>query len=135
MTLSRKAIRPLQTRSLLRDGILPISLDHRLCPEVNIIDGPMANIRNAVAWARSELPAIAFDHRIDLETSKIAVIGWSTGGHLAMTTAWTTVEAGMEPATAILNFYGPFDFEAFGQSHPAPLNGSSGRSSDMLTSM
>ncbi|CAL8574610.1 hypothetical protein XPA_000564 [Xanthoria parietina] len=86
----------------------------------------MANIRNAVAWARSELPAIAFDHRIDLETSKIAVIGWSTGGHLAMTTAWTTVEAGMEPATAILNFYGPFDFEAFATaSHPDQTGNSS----------
>ncbi|KAL8751877.1 MAG: hypothetical protein Q9199_006133, partial [Rusavskia elegans] len=111
MALSRKAIRPLQTRFLLQNGILPISLDHRLCPEVNIIDGPMADIRDAVAWARFELPSIALDHGIDVETSKVAVIGWSTGGHLAMTTAWTTVEAGIEPPTIILNFYGPSDFE------------------------
>lgn len=29
MTLSRKAIPPLQTSFLLRNGILPVSLDHR----------------------------------------------------------------------------------------------------------
>lgn len=120
MTLSRKAIRPLQTRFLLQNGILPISLDHRLCPEVNIIDGPMADIRDAVAWARFELPSIALGHGIDVETSKVAVIGWSTGGHLAMTTAWTTVEAGIEPPTIILNFYGPSDFETLGEFHPPP---------------
>ncbi|KAL8898519.1 MAG: hypothetical protein Q9192_002045 [Flavoplaca navasiana] len=117
MTLSRKAIRPLQTSFLLRNGILPVSLDHRLCPDMNIINGPMADIRDAVAWAQSELPAIASEHRINVETSKIAVIGWSTGGHLAMTTAWTTVEAGIEPPTAILNFYGPSDFEALASHH------------------
>lgn len=72
----------------------------------------MADIHDAVTWAQSELPAVALNHRIDLETSKIAVIGWLTGGHLAMTTAWTIMEAGMEPPTAILNFYGPSDFEA-----------------------
>ncbi|KAL9635690.1 MAG: hypothetical protein Q9204_002529 [Flavoplaca sp. TL-2023a] len=117
MTLSRKAIRPLQTSFLLRNGILPVSLDHRLCPDINIIDGPMADVRDAVAWAHSELPAIASEHSINVVTSKIAVIGWSTGGHLAMTTAWTTVEAGIEPPTAILNFYGPSDFEALASYH------------------
>lgn len=75
----------------------------------------MADICDAVAWAQSELPAIASEHSINVETSKIAVIGWSTGGHLAMTTAWTTVEVGIGPHTAILNFYGPSDFEALGK--------------------
>ena len=120
MTLSRKAIRPLQTRFLLENGILPISLDHRLCPEVNIIDGPIADVCDAVAWARSELPAIALDHGVDVESSKVAVIGWSTGGHLAMTTGWTTVAAGLEPPKAILNFYGSSDVEALGKFHPPP---------------
>ncbi|KAI4268683.1 MAG: hypothetical protein LQ337_007704 [Flavoplaca oasis] len=77
----------------------------------------MADICDAVAWAQSELPAIASEHSINVETSKIAVIGWSTGGHLAMTTAWTTVEVGIGPHTAILNFYGPSDFEALASHH------------------
>ncbi|KAL8729519.1 MAG: hypothetical protein Q9166_004691 [cf. Caloplaca sp. 2 TL-2023] len=117
MTLSRTAVRPLQTRFLLEKGILPISLDHRLCPEINIIDGPMADVRDAIAWARTELPDIAMSHGTTVDTSKIAVIGWSTGGHLAMTTAWTTAEAGIKPPNIILNFYGPSDFEALAASN------------------
>ncbi|KAL8803017.1 MAG: hypothetical protein Q9182_003443 [Xanthomendoza sp. 2 TL-2023] len=117
MTLSKTAIRPCQTQFLLEKGILPVSLDHRLCPQVNIIDGPMADVRDAVAWARYELPEIAMIQRIKVDTSKIAVIGWSTGGHLAMTTAWTTLEAGIEPPNVILNFYGPSDLEALAAHH------------------
>lgn len=120
MTLSKSAIRPAQTRFLLAHGILPISLDHRLCPEINIIDGPMADVRDAVLWARSTLPNIVIRHDITVETENIAVIGYSTGGHLAMTTAWTTINAGFPPPTAILNFYGPSDMEALGEFSSAP---------------
>ncbi|KAL8770525.1 MAG: hypothetical protein Q9209_003781 [Squamulea sp. 1 TL-2023] len=105
------AVRPLQTRFLLKNGILPVSLDHRLCPEVDMIDGPMADVRDAIGWARSEVPTIALKHGTPVDASKVVIIGWSTGGHLAMTTAWTTVDAGTEPPTAILNFYGPSDFD------------------------
>ncbi|KAL8693000.1 MAG: hypothetical protein Q9218_002089 [Villophora microphyllina] len=113
MTLSRKIVPPAQIRYLLANGILPVSLDHRLCPEINIIDGPIADIRDAVGWARTTLPDIASgSHAIRVDSEKLAVIGWSTGGHLAMTTAWTTVEAGIAPPKAILNFYGPSDMEA-----------------------
>ncbi|KAL8820375.1 MAG: hypothetical protein Q9223_001397 [Gallowayella weberi] len=134
MTLSRIAVRPCQTQFLLDNGILPVSLDHRLCPQVNIIDGPMADVRDAVAWARYELPEIAMIHGISVDTSKIAVIGWSTGGHLAMTTAWTTVEAGNEPPNVVLNFYGPTDLEAL----EAPQLGwlpPSDRRSDLVRSL
>ncbi|KAL8957617.1 MAG: hypothetical protein Q9193_005156, partial [Seirophora villosa] len=112
MTLSKTAIRPAQTRYLLSKGILPMSIDHRLCPEINIIDGPIFDVRDAVTWARSTLPEIARRYGITVKTNKLAVMGWSTGGHLAMTTAWTTAEAGIEPPSVILNFYGPSDFEA-----------------------
>ncbi|KAL9030654.1 MAG: hypothetical protein Q9196_001241 [Gyalolechia fulgens] len=111
MTLSKSAVRPAQTRFLLAHGILPISLDHRLCPEINLTDGPMSDVGDAIAWARSTLPSITLDRNITVNPEKIAVIGWSTGGHLAMTTAWTTINAGISPPTAILNFYGPSDME------------------------
>ncbi|KAL8963808.1 MAG: hypothetical protein Q9183_004938, partial [Haloplaca sp. 2 TL-2023] len=112
MTLSRRAIRPLQTTFLLNHSILPISLDHRLCPQVTLPNGPMADIRHAVSWARNTLSKTARELGITVDTTHLAVIGWSTGGHLAMSTAWTTVEAGIEPPDVILNFYGPADFES-----------------------
>lgn len=120
MTLSKSAIRPAQTRFLLAHGILPISLDHRLCPEINLIDGPMSDVRDAVSWARSTLPSITLQYNVTVNPETIAVIGWSTGGHLAMTTAWTTTNAGIPPPTAILNFYGPSDMETLGKSY-SPL--------------
>lgn len=117
MTLSKSAIRPAQTRYLLAHGILPVSLDHRLCPEINIIDGPMSDVRDAVSWARSTLPSIASHQNITVDPEKIVVIGWSTGGHLAMTTAWTTTNVGISPPVAILNFYGPSDMEALASNN------------------
>ncbi|KAL9606215.1 MAG: hypothetical protein Q9179_000612 [Wetmoreana sp. 5 TL-2023] len=116
MTLTRRAIRPAQTAFLLDHGILPISLDYRLCPEINIIDGPMTDVRDAYGWAQSPsgLQA-ALDSRnipVTVDTANIVMIGWSTGGHLAMTTAWTTKEVGLPPPKAILGFYSPTDFES-----------------------
>lgn len=43
--LSRKDVRPAQTQHLLDNGIIPISIDHRLCPEVDLIEGPCINSR------------------------------------------------------------------------------------------
>ena len=114
MTLSRKAIRLKQVEHLLDNGVLPVSVDYRLCPEINIVEGPMTDVRDAVIWATETLPAIASTFGINVDPSKIVVVGWSTGGHLALTTAWTVTNAGHEPPTAILNFYGPSNFEALG---------------------
>lgn len=118
MTLTRKAIRPAQTAILLDHGILPVSLDYRLCPEVNIIDGPMTDVRDGYRWAQSPsglqaAPDMRSIH-IKVDTTNIVMIGWSTGGHLAMTTVWTTKEVSLPPPKAILGFYSPTDFESSG---------------------
>ncbi|KJZ75225.1 hypothetical protein HIM_05419 [Hirsutella minnesotensis 3608] len=112
MTLSRKAIRPFQTLHLLSNGFLPVSIDYRLCPEVSLIDGPFADVRDAYQWARVKLPDIARQRGFDLDASKIVVVGWSSGGHLAMSLGWTAEEIGLPPPTAILSFYAPVDFES-----------------------
>lgn len=112
MTLSRKAVRPAQTSFLLAHGILPVSIDYRLCPEVTILDGPIADTRDALKWIKTDLPVLARARGIVVDTERIVAIGWSSGGHLAMTTAWTSFEAGISPPKAILSFYGPTDFES-----------------------
>ncbi|KAH7012371.1 BcPKS16, polyketide synthase [Macrophomina phaseolina] len=112
MTLSRKAIRPAQVSFLLENGVLPISFDYRLCPEVNLMDGPITDIRDAYAWAHTELPRVVSRWGVNVDTERVAMIGWSTGGHLAMSTAWTATEVGLQPPKAILSFYGPTDFES-----------------------
>nr|WHF58365.1 polyketide synthase [Aspergillus sp.] len=111
MMLSRKCIRPAQTKHLLAAGFLPISIDYRLCPEVNLINGPMADARDAYVWARTQLPSILSLQGLRLDTERVVAVGWSTGGHLAMSLAWTAAEAGMDPPKGVLAFYAPVQFE------------------------
>lgn len=112
--LTKDCHRPHQTAYLLKHNILPLSIDYRLCPEINLIDGPITDTRDAYAWIKSSLQPLLQPRGITIDASRNVVIGWSTGGHLAMTTAWTSVEIGLEPPVGILSFYGPTDFESGG---------------------
>lgn len=115
MTLSRKAIRPHQTTFLLSHGVLPVSIDYRLCPEINMLDGPIRDVRDAYAWIRNGLPGALGNASVVPDPSRVVVIGWSSGGHLAMTTAWTARELHLPTPQAVLSFYGPTDFESGGK--------------------
>ncbi|KAF7896114.1 hypothetical protein EAF00_006129 [Botryotinia globosa] len=116
MTLSRKAVRPMQTQYLLANGYLPVSIDYRLCPEINLVDGPMTDVYDAYQWSKNVLPQIAAGYGLLVDKGKVVVIGWSTGGQLAMSIAWTAKLAKAVPPTAVLSFYSPVDFESKGQS-------------------
>jgi acetyl esterase/lipase len=110
--LSRNDIRPEQTRMLLRNGFLPISIDYRLCPEKTLLEGPMADVADALSWARTVLPRITLARPdIAVDAHRIVAVGWSTGGHLAMTLSWTTLPRQIQPPSAILGFYCPTDYE------------------------
>ena len=109
---TRKDINKRQVEILLTAGIIPVSIDYRLCPEVNITEGPMTDVADAVQWARS-LSSLTLVERPDLVLNgKVAVVGWSTGGTLAMSTAFNTLPRGIETPVAILAFYCPTDYES-----------------------
>ncbi|CAN8103581.1 unnamed protein product [Discula destructiva] len=111
LTLSRRAVRPDQTKFLLSLGILPISIDYRMAPHINVLDGSMTDARDACIWAKRELPEIlARKHGLTVDPTKLVVVGWSTGGTLAMTTSWTLPGLGVEPPLAVLSFYCPVDY-------------------------
>ena len=121
MTLSKTAIRPHQTQYLLRKGFLPVSIDFRRCPEVNLIEGPITDVRDAYAWVKQDLPLLARQsrHSLMIDADKVVVVGWSIGGFLAMTPAWTCKEITVAPPTAILSFYGPTTLASHGISPPS----------------
>ncbi|KXH59623.1 beta-ketoacyl synthase [Colletotrichum salicis] len=109
---SRKDIRPPQTRIMIDMGLLPVSLDHRLCPESRLVDGPMADICDAIEWAQNTLPNIGLSNPdIKPDPDNIVVVGWSSGGQLALSTGWTALMRGLRPPNAILAFYCPTDYE------------------------
>jgi acetyl esterase/lipase len=112
--LSRKDVRPKQVQHLLRHGILPVCVDYRLCPETNIVDGPIHDVLDAFVWARTRLPSLRLraSSKLQIDGDRVAVVGWSTGGTLALSLSWTTVMLqGIRPPDAILSFYCPTDYE------------------------
>lgn len=109
---SRKDVRPDQTRLLLGLGFLPISIDHRLCPEISLAKGPMVDVCDALAWARHRLPSIDLGNSsLSLDGNRVVVVGWSSGGQLAMSLGWTAPQRGLKPPAGILAFYCPTDYE------------------------
>ncbi|KAI1205468.1 BcPKS19, polyketide synthase [Annulohypoxylon truncatum] len=116
---SRKDIRPAQTRLLLEMGFLPVSLDHRLCPEVSLSEGPMVDVCDALDWARHTLPNIKSRRPgLEIDGERVVVVGWSSGGQLAMSLAWTAPQRGLRPPEAILAFYCPTHYEDEWWRHP-----------------
>ncbi|KAI0408576.1 BcPKS19, polyketide synthase [Xylaria palmicola] len=119
MIFSRKDVRPAQTRHLLEKGFLPVSLDHRLCPEVSLSEGPMVDVCDALYWARHTLPYINLGRPgLQIDGEKVVVVGWSSGGQLAMSLAWTAPQRGLQPPEAILAFYCPTNYEDEWWRHP-----------------
>ncbi|KAI0541767.1 hypothetical protein GGR58DRAFT_456118 [Xylaria digitata] len=110
--LSRSHIRPRQTALLLSKGFLPVSIDYRLCPEVTLPAGPMADTCAGLNWCRTILPTLQTP-RPDIvpDGDVVVAIGWSTGGTLAMALPFTAPARGVRPPDAILAFYCPTDYE------------------------
>ena len=110
--LSRNDIRPEQTQMLLDRGFLPVSVDYRLCPETTLLEGPMADVVDALTWIRTVLPHLTLARTdVHVDGERVVSVGWSTGGHLAMSLAWTSLPRGIRPPEAILAFYCPTDYE------------------------
>ncbi|EAS33665.3 polyketide synthase [Coccidioides immitis RS] len=112
--LSRKDVHPKQVQYLLKHRILPVSVDYRLCPETTLVDGPMRDVQDAFIWVKTKLPSLKLrsSSYLSIDSDRVAVVGWSTGGTLALSLSWT-IESSQEirPPDAILSFYCPTDYE------------------------
>lgn len=96
---------------LLRRGFLPISFDYRLCPEVTFLEGPVADALDALAWVRQQLPSTLEPYGLHIDGTRVAVVGWSVGGHIAMTVPYMARARGLVPPEAVLSFYAPSNLE------------------------
>ncbi|QVM09345.1 hypothetical protein D8B26_004008 [Coccidioides posadasii str. Silveira] len=112
--LSRKDVHPKQVQYLLKHRILPVSVDYRLCPETTLVDGPMRDVQDAFIWVKTKLPSLKLrsSSYLSIDSDRVAVVGWSTGGTLALSLSWT-IESSQQirPPDAILSFYCPTDYE------------------------
>lgn len=110
---SRKDIPMKHVRVLLQRGFLPISVDYRLCPEVNLFEGPITDVCDSLQWIRETLPSLQFCGPIvRIDPDKVIAIGWSSGGQLVMTLGYMASTRGIRPPDAILALYSPTDLES-----------------------
>ncbi|RBA12902.1 hypothetical protein FPRO05_14043 [Fusarium proliferatum] len=59
--------------------------DYRHCPSVSVYDGPVTDIHTAYKWVCNELPQLLLkDVGAKVDGSRVAVIGSSAGGNLAL---------------------------------------------------
>ena len=85
----------------------------------------MTDACDALAWVRSKLPYLERARQgVQLDADRVAAVGWSSGGHLAMTLAYTAPERDLKAPDVVLAFYCPSNFEAeciFIHLYPNPL--------------
>jgi acetyl esterase/lipase len=87
---------------LADQGYVVFDVDYRLAPPARWCDAP-DDVRTAINWIRNH----ADDHGVN--PNRVAIVGWSAGGHLALLTAYTGTE---RPVTAVAAFYADTDLTA-----------------------
>lgn len=106
----RGSIHPDQLERYLHAGYTVIAIDYRLAPECKL-EEIVADLRDAFAWVRSAGPNLM---RVDPD--RIAVIGHSAGGYLALMAGFC-----VQPRPrAVVSFYGYGDIAARWYSRPDP---------------
>jgi acetyl esterase/lipase len=81
-----------QIQDCLERGWIVLAIEHRLCPGVNVLDGPMTDVRDALSWAHNGNLAKALKENgkdVTPDAERLMVMGTSSGGHLALSTVRT----------------------------------------------
>ncbi|KZM21314.1 uncharacterized protein EKO05_0006312 [Ascochyta rabiei] len=108
-----------QIQDCVERGWVVLAIEHRLCPGVNVFDGPMADVRDVLDWAQNGGLATALKddgNKVKVDGQRVMVMGTSSGGHLALSTAWNAPK----PPLAILDFYGAKCFSDPFWTNPMP---------------
>lgn len=120
IVFTRRDIHMKHIKMLHKRGFLPISFDYRLCPETTLVEGPIADSVDALRWVRQSLPSFRRQggRGIAIDSTKVAAVGWSSGGHLAMTLGYTAKSKGVQPPDVIIAFYCPTNLESSWWKNP-----------------
>lgn len=76
-----------QIKDCLNRGWIVVVPNHRLCPQVNLLEGPMQDCRDLLEWIYDHglertIHGHSHPHTCDLE--HVFAFGTSSGGHLAL---------------------------------------------------
>jgi len=111
----------LQISDCLDRGWIVVAPNHRLCPQVDVLEGPISDCRALWQWVHAgELDRLLTDHghAVTVDKSKMVVIGTSAGGMIAYSLAFPDQP---NPPLAILDFYGSKDPRNSFWNQPLPF--------------
>jgi len=82
-----------QIQDSVERGWIVLAVEHRLCPGLNLLEGPITDVRDALAWAQSGGLATALksvNETIRPDPDRIVAMGTSAGGHLVLSLVSST---------------------------------------------
>ncbi|KAK3942148.1 Alpha/Beta hydrolase protein [Diplogelasinospora grovesii] len=107
---SSEMVNPDQISDCLARGWIVVVPNHRLCPGVNVLEGPMQDCRDLLSWIYDgSLQKAIPDTNVDVDCDHVFAFGTSSGGHLALSLGFGVDR----PVAGIYDMYGPCNF-----SHP-----------------
>jgi acetyl esterase/lipase len=71
----------------LERGWIVVVPNHRLCPQVNLLEGPITDIRDLSSWihvGRLDKQLEKFGSSLRCDLLKVIAFGTSAGGHLSL---------------------------------------------------
>jgi len=71
----------------LERGWIVLSIEHRLCPGVNVFEGPMTDVKDVYLWIKEGGLAKGMQDAscsVEPDPDRVMVMGTSAGGHLAL---------------------------------------------------
>lgn len=86
-----------QTNFLVDRGFIVVVPEYRLCPQTSVLEGPIQDAKDVLAWCQETLPSTMTAKNVRADPKKIVAMGHSAGGMLAL----ITVSAQPPPPTPI----------------------------------
>lgn len=102
---------PVWNHWLASEGYVVFDIDYRLSPQPNWQTATQ-DVKDAVQWIK-ERP-----EQFGIDPGRMAILGRSAGGHLALQTAYTAQDSLNEHVQAVIAFYAPADLK-WGYENPA----------------
>ncbi|KAG9238745.1 Alpha/Beta hydrolase protein [Amylocarpus encephaloides] len=112
--VNRDQIRDCQDR-----GWIVVVPEHRLCPRVDILEGPITDCRDALEWLHNDgldVELRKLESNFVLDVDRIVAVGTSSGGTIALSLGFGVPK----PVRAIFDLYGATNFSDNFWSRPHP---------------
>ena len=107
----RRSENPRWNHWLAAQGYVVFDVDYRLAPQPNW-ESATADVQLAVETIRAQAT------RWGVDPQRLALLGRSAGGHLALLAAYTASDQSAQTVRAVVSLYGPTDL-IWGYEHPA----------------